>query len=527
MNTYKVLIAEDEGSVAVDLAARLEELGHTVVAVVSTAKDAIEQAPNAQVVLMDVSLEGPVDGIEAASKIRERYRLPVLFLTAQTDPPTLERAKLAAPFGYIVKPVPHASLHPSIEIAMHMHQMELRLEESEYWLRATLESLPAAVIVVDAEGQIRVVNPAAELLGAGAPSFLAELLPEDSAALAVLQDGPVPISVRGPEQCVEGFTAPLKISGAVIGAVITLHDATSRLREERRLNQLEKLASSKRLAACLADNLASPIYVIRNRSKQLVHQFGDHVPMREAFMDIEQAAVELDKLTQRLEKLGAFPNRRFQVLSLNGILRRMSKFIQYVVGDHVSVTFEPGAGIGRIYADSAETIKLITELIFHAVRALPRGGHIRIATLADGDYASLSVTPNGSLADLECSDDPTLMCYLVPGENRLEAFLPLWTDPVPGEGASPTLLLIEPRENIRARLRAFFEANGFNLLEATDDEEANSLVELHNVALVLGGTAERGAIPVLRLTVPYTEQQMLERVRILLAPSLCPLEGST
>jgi len=525
MNTYKILIAENEGLVAADLAARLEALGHTVVAVVSTARDALEQAQNAQIVLMDVSLAGPVDGIEAAGKIRERYRLPVLFLTAQADPPTLERAKLAAPFGYIVKPVPHASLHPSIEIAMHMHQMELRLEESEYWLRATVESLPAAVIVVDAEGQIRIVNPAAESLEARTPAFLAGLAPEDLAALAVLRDGPVPIRAQVAEQCVEGFAAPLKISGAVIGAVITLHDVTARRREERRLNQMEKLALSRRLAASLADNLTDLTSVIRNRSEQLMHQFGDYIPMREAFVEIQKAAVEADKLTQRLTELGTLPNPRSQILSLNGILRRMSKFIQYIVGDHVAVTLQPGPDIGKIYVDSAQTIKLITELIFHAVRALPSGGHISIATAADGDQVSLSVTASGSLTDFECVG-PTLMCYVAPGGNRLEVFFPLWTEPVPPTEVLPTLLLIEPREKIRARLHAFFEANGIHLLEAADDEEANSLLDLHKVALVLGGSLERDDIPVLRLTALCTEQQILERVRIHLAPSLCRLEGS-
>ena len=307
---------------------------------------------------------------------------------------------------------------------------------------------------------------------------------------------------------------------------MTLYDASSRLREERRLNQMEKLALSKRMSASLADNFTSLIYVIRNRSRQLMHEFADHLPMREAFMEIEQAIEEADKLTRRLGKLGTLPNRHCQVLCLDGILRRMSRFIQYIVGDHVAVTVEPGAGVGRIYADSAETIKLITELIFHAVRALPNGGHISIATFADSDYLSLSVTPSGSyLTDFECADNPTLRCYLAPDGNHLEAFFPLWTDPEPTAAASPTLLLIEPRENIRARLHAFFEAKGFNVLEATDDDEANSLLDLHNVALVLGGSAERNAIPVLRLTGPCTEQQILERVRMLLSPSLGPLLG--
>ena len=134
---------------------------------------------------MDIRLDGPVDGIEAASKIRERYRLPVVFLTAQADPSTLERAKLAAPFGYMLKPLAHAVLQPSIEIAMHKHQMETRLEESEAWMRATLASAADAVIVTDPQGQIRFLNPAAEVLVTPGATEVSQILPEDPLPLAI------------------------------------------------------------------------------------------------------------------------------------------------------------------------------------------------------------------------------------------------------------------------------------------------------------------------------------------------------
>ena len=197
MNTYKVLIAEDEGLIAMDIAAHLEALGHTVVATVSTAAEAIEQARNAQVVLMDIRLDGPIDGIEAATKIRERYRLPVLFLTAQADPSTLERAKLAAPFGYIVKPLAHASLQPSIEIAMYKHQMELRLEESEAWLRATLESVPDAVIVTDLRARSASSTRRRRRWAAGPWTAVSQLLLEDPVPLAILQGRAGSPSKRG------------------------------------------------------------------------------------------------------------------------------------------------------------------------------------------------------------------------------------------------------------------------------------------------------------------------------------------
>ena len=137
---YRVLVVEDEGLIARDIAGRLEALGHEVVGIASTAEEALEQAPAAEVVLMDIQIDGPTDGVKAAAQIRDRYHLPVIFLTAHADRATLDRAKLADPFGYIVKPLGHASLHTSLEIGVYKHRMERQLEEREAWLRATLNS---------------------------------------------------------------------------------------------------------------------------------------------------------------------------------------------------------------------------------------------------------------------------------------------------------------------------------------------------------------------------------------------------
>jgi two-component system cell cycle sensor histidine kinase/response regulator CckA len=519
MNTYKVLIAEDEGLIAMDIAAHLEALGHTVVGTVSTAAEAIEQAPNAQVVLMDIRLDGPVDGIEAASKIRERYRLPVVFLTAQADPSTLERAKLAAPFGYILKPLAHAALQPSIEIAMYKHQMEVRLEESEAWMRATLASAADAVIVTDAQGQIRFLNPAAEALVTRGATEVSQILSEDPLPLAILQDAPVAIQTQLAEQWVEGFATPLKASGAVIGGVLTLRDVTARRREEQRMRQLEKADTAARLAAGVADDFASLVAVIRKHSDQLLRQFADYTPVHTAIEEIQQAACAAEKITRRLTDLGARPPGHLEVLSLNGVLRRMAKFIQTIAGGQIAVSIRPGDHVGKIFADSAHTEELITKLVLHAVKSLAGGGQLSIETSAAGDHISLSVTPSGVLTDFE-SVDLSLMRYLAPDGSRLQAFFLQWTESEPAAPAPPTLLLIEPRQRIRARLHNVFEASGFNLLEADDDTQADTLLDLHEVDLVIGGSAERDAVQVLRLTPAYTEQQVLKQVRALLNPPL-------
>lgn len=116
--SHKVLVVEDEGLIAHDISSRLQALGHQVIATVSTAEEALEKAAEADIVLMDIHLDGRADGVEAATAIRERYHKPVVFLTAHADRATLDRAKVAEPFGYIVKPLAPASLHTTIETAM-------------------------------------------------------------------------------------------------------------------------------------------------------------------------------------------------------------------------------------------------------------------------------------------------------------------------------------------------------------------------------------------------------------------------
>ena len=128
----RILVVEDERIVALDLATTLNNLGYAVVASVGSGEAAIEQAiklrPN--LVLMDIRLAGDVDGIQAAERIRKQVDVPVIYLTAHSDKPTLARARSTGPFGYVVKPFKTTELNCAIEIALHRHEIELRLREA-------------------------------------------------------------------------------------------------------------------------------------------------------------------------------------------------------------------------------------------------------------------------------------------------------------------------------------------------------------------------------------------------------------
>ncbi len=162
----KILIVEDESIVALELESRLCDLGYSVCGIVVSGDEAIkltkEHIPN--IILMDINIKGPIDGVQTAEKIKEIFDIPIIFLTAFTDPNTLERAKITGPYGYIVKPFEERELHTSIEIAIYKHNMEKKLRDSERRLSITLKSIGDAVIATDNEGKINYMNSAAEEL---------------------------------------------------------------------------------------------------------------------------------------------------------------------------------------------------------------------------------------------------------------------------------------------------------------------------------------------------------------------------
>ena len=115
-------------------------------------------------VLMDIRLLGNIDGIEAGDKIRSQLEIPVIYLTANADPATLQRAKLTEPSGYLIKPVEPKALQSAVEIAVYKHGMDKQLKDRERWLAAVLRSTSDAVAATDSHGDVTFMNPVAEIL---------------------------------------------------------------------------------------------------------------------------------------------------------------------------------------------------------------------------------------------------------------------------------------------------------------------------------------------------------------------------
>jgi DNA-binding NarL/FixJ family response regulator len=121
MHRATVLVVEDEAIVAADLTGKLKQLGYEVVGTAATGEEAVELACTLRpdVVLMDIWLKGPMDGIEATETLHCQLDVPVIYLTAHSDSATLDRAKITQPFGYILKPFEERELATNIEMALY------------------------------------------------------------------------------------------------------------------------------------------------------------------------------------------------------------------------------------------------------------------------------------------------------------------------------------------------------------------------------------------------------------------------
>jgi CheY-like chemotaxis protein len=116
----KILLVEDVKIISMVIQDRVEGMGHAVCGTAATGQEAIEQAEAKQpdVVIMDITLKGKMDGIEAASRIRERFGTPVIYLTAYDDEETRKRAMATDPVAYLVKVFEDVDLQFAIEKAL-------------------------------------------------------------------------------------------------------------------------------------------------------------------------------------------------------------------------------------------------------------------------------------------------------------------------------------------------------------------------------------------------------------------------
>jgi PAS domain S-box-containing protein len=286
MNTTTILIVEDEAIVAENLRIKLQQLGYDVVGIAARGEQAVEMVRHLtpRLILMDIQLEGQLDGIEAARVIQNRYDVPVIYLTAHSDPATLARAKLTGPFGYILKPFEARDLATQIEIVLYKHQADRQLREQREWLSVTLSSIGDAVIATDSGGRITFINPvAASLTGWPTAEAVGRPLKEvfhivnertrtvvDDPVTKVLQTGTIiglanhTVLIRrdGKDIPIDDSGAPIRDQeGRIQGVVLVFRDVSERRRAEAEREKLLSAIEQAGEAVVITDSKGTIEYV--------------------------------------------------------------------------------------------------------------------------------------------------------------------------------------------------------------------------------------------------------------------------
>lgn len=259
----KILIVEDERVVALEIQTALVRMGYQVPCTVASGEEALQKISEIQpdLVLMDIKLRSGMDGIETARRIKEEFRIPVIFITAHTDKETFLRSQIAEPFDYIVKPFQIKEVQNRIEMVFFRSRIEKQLREQEQWLHNTLDGISVGVVTTDNEGRIRFVNRAAEMLiGKDHEEIKGQKITEVFSLFdeetkepklellnAVIQDHVsigesnhlLLVGKGGVKIPVEYSGNPIRNGNGVIGAVFTFKDITKQKKLEGDLEQSE------------------------------------------------------------------------------------------------------------------------------------------------------------------------------------------------------------------------------------------------------------------------------------------------
>jgi two-component system cell cycle sensor histidine kinase/response regulator CckA len=481
MAKANILIVEDEPLIALDIQDALHGLGYDVCGTASSGQQAIHKAAEMgpDLVLMDIHLDGEMDGTQAAAHIQSCLGIPVVYLTAHADKATLERTRLTQPFGYVLKPFEERELHMAIEIALYRHQLEKHLHDREDELRHSNRELATLNRVISASADGTATEPMLETAcrelaqALELPHVAVTLLNEDKTASAVAAEypsqrwpavpQPIPAPGRPDVQAVPRLVLPMIVQSEVIGG-IQLSAAESHNFSDREINLAWSV--SCQVAAALARAQAEEkrrkleqqyyqaqkMQALGRLTGGVVHEFNNLLTIMNGFTEFLQLELppdsRLQELTTKIGQAGrratnlvrqllAFSRAQViqpQVTDLNRIVTDMYDMLWRIIGEDIVMTSSLSPHLWTVMVDPAQIELAVINLVINARDAMPYGGRLSLETAnkvlgEDQITARLDVQP-GEYVLLSVSDTGVGMSPQV----RAHIFEPFFTTKQSGSG---------------------------------------------------------------------------------------------
>lgn len=419
----KLAICEDERIVALDIKTFLVRSGFEVTGLYPSAEELLEAVETArpELVLMDVHLEGPMDGVEAAARLYERWSIPVIFLTAYADASTIDRAKLTQPFGYVIKPFDERELRSAITIGLYRAEMEGRLRDSEARYRGLFKGGLAALGLFDADGRLIEANRAFEALAPGC-SREEQLLPDPDiravlrAALAEGRAfGPVELELAGRGARAIVSAAAAEGAGGSSSVIFQALDVSDRASLQLQLQRAQKMEALGRIAGGAAHDFNNIITAVLGYAKLLRDDVAGSPELDAELDGIEEAARRAAVLARQLLVFSRSESGEPGVFSLGEAVAGLERMLGRLAGEEIRLRIHRGEG-DVVLADKGRIEQAVMNLAVNARDAMDGRGRITIATgakrlespaelavgrLEPGDWAFVRVTDEGAGMDPE------------------------------------------------------------------------------------------------------------------------------
>ena len=489
-DSKKILIVEDEMVVALDLSQRLRKLGYECCNVPS-GEQAVEEAEtfHPDAVLMDIMLNGAMDGIETASKLRVHHDIPVVYLTANADEHTLQRAQFTHPASYLLKPFKERELHICIEMALvnHALQRELRAartdlekrviartadllrantalrqeirsrEESEARVReqaALLDKARDAILVRNAEGNVIYWNNSAERLygfsktEAIGQATAAVLQEEPDATATALQatlahggwSGEITHHNRaGGEFVVESRWTLVRENNTVL---IVNTDISERKKVEAQFLRAQRLESIGALASGIAHDLNNVFTPLLMTAQLLSEDATDPEAAKMADIILTSSRRGSDMVKQVLLFVRGTENERMP-FRLEHLMKEVVKLLHETLPKSIRVHSSFCRDLWSVVGDATQLHQVLMNLSVNARDAMPEGGALSISlanVAVDETFSRLhgDIAP-GQYVQLAISDTGTGMS----AEVRAKIFDPFFTTKAPGKGTGLGLATVQ------------------------------------------------------------------------------------
>lgn len=454
-----VLVVEDELIVAKDIQSRLLRLGYHVPASVDCASDVMTAVSNEKpdLILMDIMLKGNVDGIDAAKTIKERYNIPVVFLTANSDDETILRAKGAEPYGYLLKPFEDRELLTTIEMTLYKHEMNKKLNESRNWFMTMLTSIGEGVIATDCEGVVTFMNPIAldlleisgEFIGTQFIDLFKAVHNETRSPVIVKDVFACPIDVKfsGADIVLLGSNgkadipidmtiSPFKDTlGNCLGMVVAFKDISERKKNEKELSdankrlehqaerlkrinervrglcrkidhknkELQKLDDLKsEFISTVSHELRTPLTIIREGVALVTDEVlgGINEQQVDMLSDVLESVDRLAKIINELLDISKLESGKMKLrkekLPTSSFMQKMIKeFSIKARAKNIDICAELDTNLSAIYADEDRLIQIMHNLLGNALKFTDSGGSIKLKAQEHGYYVRITVEDTG------------------------------------------------------------------------------------------------------------------------------------